>query len=53
MCHLHDPSTSSPAQPETPEAIRAELHALIEAMRATQLMAVRHFLRAAHPPGGV
>jgi len=53
MCHLHDPSTSSPAQPETPEAIRAELHALIDAISETQLMALRNFLLAAHPPGGV
>ena len=53
MFPMHDPSTSSTDQPETPEAIRAELHALIEAMSETQLMALRNFLLAAHPPGGV
>ena len=53
MFHMDDPSTSSTDQPETPEAIRAELHALIGAMIATQLMALRNFLRAANPHGGV
>jgi hypothetical protein len=53
MFHMHDPSTSSTDQPETPEAIRAELHALIDAISETQLMALRNFLLAAHPPGGV
>jgi hypothetical protein len=53
MFHRNDPSTSSTDQPEPPEAIRAELHALIEAMSETQLMALRNFLLAAHPHGGV
>jgi hypothetical protein len=53
MFHMHDPSTSSTDQGETPEAIRAELHALINAMSETQLMALRNFLRAANPHGGV
>jgi hypothetical protein len=53
MFPMHDPSTSSTDQPETPEAIRAELHALIDAMSETQLMVLRNFLLAAHPPGGV
>jgi hypothetical protein len=53
MFHMHDPSTSSTDQPATPEAIRAELHALINAMSETQLMALRNFVRAAHPHGGV
>jgi hypothetical protein len=53
MFHMNAPSTSSTDQPETPEAIRAELHALIEAMSETQLMALRNFLRAANPHGGV
>ena len=53
MFHMNDPYTSSTDQPETPEAIRAELHALINAMSETQLMALRNFLRAANPHGGV
>ena len=53
MFHMNDPYTSSPAQLETPEAIRAELHALINAMSETQLMALRNFMRAANLQGGV
>jgi hypothetical protein len=53
LFHMHDPSTSSTDQPATPEAIRAELHALIEAMSETQLMALRNFLRAANSHEGV
>ena len=53
MFHMNGPYMASTDQPETPEAIRAELHALIGAMSATQLMALRNFLRAANPPGGV
>ena len=53
MFHMNDPYTSSTDQPATPEAIRAELHALIDAMSETQLMALRNFLRAANPHGGV
>ena len=53
MFPMNDPSTSSTDQPETPEAIRAELHALIDAMSETQLMALRNFLRAEMEQGAL
>jgi hypothetical protein len=53
LFHMHDLYMSSTDQPETPEVIRAELHALIDAMSETQLMTLRNFLRAANPHGDV